>query len=105
MSRAGKTTLLATLYLVQDVGYSFFFLALGVILRRRGASLEHLALMNLLGVAWAGKFLLAPLVDRFSVQRFGHYRAWLMSTQLVLVLALLCLAPRTRCTGCRSCLP
>ncbi|MFF0227184.1 MFS transporter [Streptomyces sp. NPDC004629] len=93
MSRAGKTTLLATLYLVQDVEYSFFFLALGVILRRRGVSLEHLALMNLLGVAWAGKFLLAPLVDRFSVQRFGHYRAWLMGTQLVLVLALLCLAP------------
>ncbi|WP_049717951.1 MFS transporter [Streptomyces caatingaensis] len=93
MTRARTTTLLAALYLVQDIAYSFFFLALVVILRRRGVSLEQLALVNLLGLAWAGKFLLAPLVDRFGLPRLGHYRSWLLATQLVTVAALLSLIP------------
>jgi len=91
--RLRRVALLASCYLVQDIGFSFFFLALVVILRQRGASLEQLALVNLAGFAWAGKFLLGPVVDRWSVRRFGHYRGWLLLTQALMVLALLCLLP------------
>lgn len=85
--------LLASLYLVQDIGFSFFFIALVVILRQRGASLEQLALVNLTGFVWAGKFVLGPVVDRWYVGRLGQYRGWLLLTQAVLVLALLFLMP------------
>lgn len=79
---------LGSLYLVQDIGYSFFFVTYAAILRAQGTSLNTLALTNIVGVVWALKFLWAPWVDRFGSHRWGHYRGWLLGTQL-LMLALL----------------
>ncbi|MFC0106052.1 MFS transporter [Kibdelosporangium aridum] len=76
-----RYAVIAALYLVADIGYSFFFGALHTILLRGGVHLEQLALINLLGLLYVGRFLLGPLVDRI-----GTYRGWLMATQLVLVL-------------------
>ncbi|MGI5290877.1 MFS transporter [Nonomuraea polychroma] len=78
---------LACLYLTQDIGFAFFFTALVAILRQRGVALEHIGLVNLIGLAWALRFVWAPLVDRF-----GRYRTWLLATQAALVAVLLVLS-------------
>lgn len=78
---------LACLYLTQDIGFAFFFTTLVAILRQRGIALEHIGLVNLIGLAWALRFAWAPLVDRF-----GRYRSWLLATQAALVAVLLVLS-------------
>ncbi|MET9966656.1 MFS transporter [Streptomyces sp. NPDC006356] len=79
---------LGSLYLVQDIGYSFFFVTYAAILRSQGVSLNTLALTNIIGIVWALKFLWAPWVDRFGLPRIGHYRGWLLGTQLLMLLLL-----------------
>ncbi|MEV5898151.1 MFS transporter [Nonomuraea fuscirosea] len=87
-----RLMVIGSLYLVSDIGYSFFFAALGTILLGRGMPLQSVALINLLGVIYFGRFLVGPIVDRYGHARFGHYRGWLIGTQLALILALLGLA-------------
>ncbi|MFC7621478.1 MFS transporter [Microlunatus sp. GCM10028923] len=87
-SRARRFAVIASLYLVSDIGYAFFFGALTTILLQRGVPLSQLALINLLGLLYFGRFLLGPLIDRL-----GRYRGWLMITQAALVLVWLALVP------------
>lgn len=92
-SRGRRLTVIAALYLVADIGYSFFFGALNTILLQGGVPLGELALINLLGLLYVGRFLIGPLVDRVGLGRLGRYRGWLMITQAVLVLVWLAMAP------------
>ncbi|WP_030228382.1 MFS transporter [Actinoalloteichus caeruleus] len=92
LGRAHRLGVITALFLVADIGYSFFFGALGTILLGRGVSLGTVALINLLGVVYFSRFLIGPVIDRFGSVRFGHYRTWLLSTQVVLVLLLVVLA-------------
>ncbi|MEU6718309.1 MFS transporter [Nonomuraea sp. NPDC046802] len=85
--------MIAALYLVADIGYSFLFGALNTILLRGGVRLEQLALINLLGLLYVGRFLAGPLVDRVDFGRLGRNRGWLLITQLLLVLVWLALVP------------
>jgi predicted MFS family arabinose efflux permease len=87
-TRARRFAVIASLYLVSDIGYSFFFGALNAILLQGGVPLGRLALINLLGLLYFGRFVLGPLVDRI-----GRYRGWLMVTQLLLVVVWLALVP------------
>lgn len=82
----------AALFLVSDIGHSFVFGALGTILLGRGVSLQTVALVNALGFVYFGRFLLGPLVDRYGSARFGHYRGWLVATQVLLVGVLVAIA-------------
>ncbi|WP_020673544.1 MFS transporter [Amycolatopsis nigrescens] len=90
--RRALLLVIGSLYLVSSVGFSFFFLTLGTILLGRGVPLGTVALLNLFGMIYFGRFLLGPVVDRFGSARFGHYRGWLILTQLALVLTLVGLA-------------
>jgi hypothetical protein len=93
MSRRRRFAAIAALYLVADIGYSFLFGALNTILLQGGVRLDQLALINLLGLLYFGRFLVGPIVDRFRFARLGHYRGWLIVTQLVLVMVWLALVP------------
>jgi hypothetical protein len=93
LTRRRRFTVIATLYLVADLGYAFLFGALNTILLAGGLRLEQLALVNLLGLIYMGRFLAGPLVDRLGFGRLGRYRGWLMITQLLLVLVWLAMAP------------
>lgn len=74
--------LLASLYVTQYLGVSFFIVALVAIMREQGASLERISLIYLLGMFAACKFLWAPIIDRFRLsRRCGHYQGWLILTQ------------------------
>lgn len=80
--------LLASLYSTQFLGLMFFVVAMVAILRERGASLDTIGLVYLLGMVWPLKALWAPLIDRYALNRRGHYRGWLLVTQGGMVLCL-----------------
>ena len=91
MSSAALARLLGSLYITQYLGVGFLFIGLGGILRQQGVDLEKLAIVQIIGLAWAVKFLWAPLIDRFGSSRFGHYRSWLLVLQPLMVVSLLAL--------------
>lgn len=68
---------------------------LSVWLKESGVSLEDIGLISLAGLAYAFKFVWAPLVDRFRlplIGRLGQRRSWLFAAQLLLALSLLAMS-------------
>ncbi|ERN43018.1 arabinose efflux permease [Rubidibacter lacunae KORDI 51-2] len=84
LSPAFKFVLLGSLYTSQFLPSAFFFQALPIFLRQQGASLQVIGLLGLLTLPWMLKFLWAPLVDRYGSRRWGHYKSWIVVTQLLL---------------------
>ncbi len=82
------TALLFSLYTTQFLGLAFFTEALIAILRRNGMPLENLGFVYFLGLFWVLKFLWAPFIDRIEFKRFGHYKAWIIIFQALMVLVL-----------------
>lgn len=80
--------LLFALYTSQFFPVAFFFMGLPAILRTLGMDLSQISSLYLLGFLWVLKFFWAPLVDRFSFGRFGHYRVWLLLMQSGIVVSL-----------------
>ncbi|MEL0028519.1 MAG: MFS transporter, partial [Perlucidibaca sp.] len=65
---------------------------LTVWLKDSGISLEDIGLISLASLAYAFKFIWAPLVDRFQLpllRRLGQRRSWLLAAQLLLAASLL----------------
>ena len=91
--QSGRTLLmLGALYLSQGLPIGLGFVALPVILRTQGASLEMIGLLGLLVLPWAAKFLWAPWVDRLDGGRWGPRRSWILPMQLGLAALLLGMA-------------
>lgn len=80
--------LLASLYGTQCLGLMFFVVAMVAILRERGAGMDTIGQVYLLGMVWPLKVLWAPWIDRYAIGRLGHYRGWLLLTQGGLVAGL-----------------
>jgi MFS transporter, PAT family, beta-lactamase induction signal transducer AmpG len=53
-----------------------------------GASLDQLAALSTVGLAYTFKFLWAPLLDRYALPFLGRRRGWLLATQLALAIAI-----------------
>ncbi len=87
-----KFVLLSCLYTSQFLPAAFFFQALPIFLRQQGASLQVIGLMGLLTLPWILKFLWAPLIDRYGFQKWGHYKSWIIGTQILLALTLIACA-------------
>lgn len=85
--KAHRMFVIAVLYLVTDIGFSFLFGGLSTILLDGGVAPATVGMITLLGLAYFLRFLIAPVVDRYGSRR-GHYRSWIILTQLVLVAAL-----------------
>jgi PAT family beta-lactamase induction signal transducer AmpG len=68
------------------------FSTLSVRLREAGIALHTLGMFSWLGLAYSLKFLWSPLVDAIDVpvlaKRFGRRRAWMITTQLFVAVAL-----------------
>ncbi|MCU4413983.1 MFS transporter [Acinetobacter sp. WU_MDCI_Axc73] len=84
--------LLFSLYWAQGLPVGFMTHALPVILRSQGVSLAHIGGFGLLMLPWSIKILWAPLVDRFGHSKRGHYRSWILPTQIFSVLILVILS-------------
>lgn len=91
-SLRGRTTFFALLYASEGAPIGFIWWALPTLLRREGVPIEQISgLTALLLLPWAGKFLWAPLIDLGRSSRWG-LRAWIMTAQVGMGLALLPLA-------------
>ena len=84
--------LLFSLYWAQGLPVGFMTHALPVILRAQGVSLAQIGGFGLLMLPWAIKVLWAPLVDQSGISRIGHYRSWILPTQLLTVMILIFLS-------------
>ncbi|MFV5377248.1 MFS transporter [Acinetobacter calcoaceticus] len=80
--------LLFSLYWAQGLPVGFMTHALPVILRAQGVSLAHIGGFGLLMLPWSIKIFWAPWVDRHALSRLGHYRSWILPTQLLTVCVL-----------------
>ncbi|NNG99411.1 MFS transporter [Acinetobacter sp. ANC 5414] len=81
--------LLFSLYWAQGLPVGFMTHALPVILRAQGVSLAQIGGFGLLMLPWSIKIFWAPWVDRFGCSAFGHYRSWIVPTQLLSVVVLI----------------
>ncbi|HAS96232.1 MAG TPA: MFS transporter [Acinetobacter nosocomialis] len=82
--------MLFSLYWAQGLPVGFMTHALPVILRAQGVSLAHIGGFGLLMLPWSIKIFWAPWVDRHAISHLGHYRSWILPTQLLTV-AVLCI--------------
>lgn len=84
-----KWLFLASLYVSACLPLGFLFIALVAIMRQQGTPLEQLSIVYSAGIFWALKFLWAPLIDKWRFGFLGHYRGWLIITQLITISVLL----------------
>lgn len=84
--------ILFSLYWAQGLPVGFMTHALPVILRAQGVSLAHIGGFGLLMLPWSIKIFWAPLVDKFGYQKLGHYRSWIIPTQLLTIFVLITLS-------------
>ena len=81
--------LLFSLYWAQGLPVGFMTHALPVILRAQSVSLAQIGGFGLLMLPWSIKVFWAPVLDRFGITRFGHYRSWIIPLQFLTVLVLI----------------
>ncbi|RBQ32531.1 MFS transporter [Arcobacter sp. FW59] len=81
-------TLLFSLYTTQFLALGFFMEAFIGILRQNGVPLENLGFIYMLGLFWVFRFLWAPFIDRIYFKKMGHYRAWIIIFQSLMVITL-----------------
>lgn len=89
LPRGKKLALLSALYLAEGVPYGFQALALPVLLREQGTSLKAIGWATALSLPWMLKALWAPLVERWSWERLGPRKSWIVPMLLLLILTCL----------------
>lgn len=89
-SLSARLAILAIFYLVQGLPFGFQATALPVYLTSLGLSLTNIGFAGALSAPWLLKPLWAPLVDRYTSERFGRRRSWIVPMQAAL--ASTCLA-------------
>jgi PAT family beta-lactamase induction signal transducer AmpG len=57
-----------------------------------GTDIRIVGLSTVVQAPWSFKFLWSPLMDRYSVPRFGRRRGWIAVFELALFVSILCLA-------------
>ncbi|MEP9398526.1 MFS transporter [Mesorhizobium sp. KR2-14] len=67
------------------------FLWQGTVLfmREAGQPSQLIGLVYLAGFPWLLRFLWAPLIDRYGSRRWGHFRSWIIATQIAITFGLL----------------
>jgi hypothetical protein len=87
--RRGRLGVFAALYFSEGAPIGLIWWALPTLLREEGIAVERItALTAMLVLPWTLKFLWAPLVDIWRTPRWG-FRAWIISAQSCMGLALL----------------
>jgi MFS transporter (putative signal transducer) len=80
----GRAALFTLLYVSEGGPIGFIWWALPALLRTRGLGVDRItSLTAILVLPWVFKFLWAPLVDSLRTRTWG-FRAWIVSTQLLM---------------------
>lgn len=85
MTRAFRLWLIGALYCTQNLSLGMFTYAFLTIAQAEGVSMVSIGAASGLSTLLVLKFVWAPVVDRFGVERWGHYRSWLIPSQMLLV--------------------
>ncbi|MFV8753594.1 MFS transporter [Nannocystaceae bacterium ST9] len=83
-SLANRLAILAVFYVVQGLPFGFQATALPAYLTAAGLSLTKVGFAGALSAPWLLKPLWAPVVDRWSSERFGRRRTWIVPLQAAL---------------------
>lgn len=92
MERYMRYGVIAALACQQYLAIAFIYAAVPVILRANGASLQLVGLFGTVFLAFAVNFLWAPVVDRWSLNRLGLRRSWILTTQVASAAAIVAMA-------------
>ncbi len=92
-SRTRLFCVLAGLYLAQGIPTYLFAAALPPILREQNVSRTMIGMFSILLLPLVLKFTWAPLIDRFRPWARSHRSGWVILTQGIIIIAILCLIP------------
>jgi PAT family beta-lactamase induction signal transducer AmpG len=82
------------LYMAEGIPNGFTGTAVATQMRRQGLDPAVIgAFIGALYLPWAFKWTVGPVVDVISSDRWGRRRTWIVATQSLMVLTLLCAAP------------
>ena len=91
-TRNGRLAAFFALYITEGIPLGFAATAVATQLRRMGVGPAEIgAFVASFYLPWAFKWATGPLVDVFRSQRFGHRRAWILFTQIVMAFTILLL--------------
>ena len=91
-TRRGRLAAFFSLYVTEGIPLGFAATAVATQLRRQGVGPAEIgAFVASFYLPWAFKWAFGPFVDVFRSQRFGHRRAWILGTQVMMALTLLSL--------------
>ena len=80
------------LYFMQGVPSGFALTAIANYLTEKGLSPETIgSFISIIGIPWIVQLIWGPLIDRYRYSVVGHYKHWVVLTQLAAVLASLLL--------------
>ncbi len=83
-----RLTVMSALYIAQGIPYGFVTVTLAAYLAKHGADEGDVGdLTSFALLPWAFKWLWAPFVDRFSHSKMGRRRPFIITAQLMLVIA------------------
>lgn len=89
-TRNGRLAAFFLLYTTEGVPLGFAATAVATQLRRMGVGPAEIgAFIAAFYLPWAFKWAAGPVVDVFRSRRFGHRRAWILFTQVMMVATLL----------------
>lgn len=71
-------------------------------LRSDGVDLKSISLFALIQFPYTWKFMWAPLMDRYSIPRFGRRRGWMLATQVAVMVAIGSLGALDPAAGLRN---
>ncbi len=88
-TRRGRLTAFFFLYLTEGLPQGFTAIAVATYMRRLGVGPEDIGtFVGALYLPWGFKWVVGPIVDVVSSQRFGRRRGWIIAMQLLMILSL-----------------
>lgn len=84
--------IIAQLYVIQGIPVGLAFDAYPILLRDAGVSLAVIAIIPLAGIPWVVKFLWAPFVENYWLDKIGYRKTWLLPMQFLLAILITVIA-------------
>lgn len=93
-TKNGRLAAFFSLYLTEGIPLGFTATAIATQMRREGLGPAEIgAFVGSLYLPWAFKWMVGPIVDVFSSERFGRRRLWIVITQVMMVATLMAALP------------
>ncbi|MBP6508680.1 MAG: MFS transporter [Opitutaceae bacterium] len=93
-TKPGRLTAFFAFYLTEGIPLGFTATAIATQMRRQGLGPAEIgAFVGSLYLPWAFKWVMGPLVDVLSTDRFGRRRLWIIMMQVMMVVTLMMALP------------